>query len=366
MRRRSRLPPPRGFRSSDWMRILSMLLLLAVLYMLIVRARDPNTWRWFAAESGPDAVADTAAEPGSPPEAAPKTAEPPGPELVANGPTDEDPEEQAAIHDEFQAITDKTLQIQEEEMFAYKRVVQWVVNQPMAVMRRRARKDLTFNDFMLSPDKHRGALVELVLDAKMVRPTEYRATDGSDLYEIWGVTTDSGAWLYAAITVGLPEGMPTAMRISERVRFVGYFFKLQGYYEANAKPHAPPLAAPMLIGRVTWIQTPAPPREHWEASWTVLAAVGFVLVIGVQFLWLVMRPRRRASGIRPVAGSQAKTTSLDAWFENAEDVALSLGDDTPPDATATRPDMAGEGNGKPARDAGPFTHPLDGDGPVGG
>ncbi len=366
MRRRSRLPPPRGFRSSDWMRILSMLLLLAVLYMLIVRARDPNTWRWFAAESGPDALADTPAEPDSQPEAAAKTGEQPDPGLAATGPTDEDPEEQAAIRDEFQAITDKTLQIQEEEMFAYKRVVQWVVNQPISRMRRRARKDLTFNDFMLSPDKHRGALVELVLDAKMVRATEYRATDGSDLYEVWGVTTDSGAWLYAAIAVGLPEGMPTATRISERVRFVGYFFKLQGYHEANAKPHAPPLAAPMLIGRVIWIQTPAPPREHWEASWTVLAVGGFVLVIGLQFLWLVMRPRRRRSGIRPVVRSPSTTTSLEAWFEQAEEAVVPIDEESPSNSKADAPETPAGGNGKPVRDAGPFTHPLDEDGPVGG
>lgn len=348
------------------MRILSMLLLLAVLYMLIVRARDPNTWRWLAADTSPDAVADAPADPHSQPEAAANRPDQPDPELVPKGPTDEDPEERAAIHDEFQAITDKTLQIQEEEMFAYKRVVQWVVNQPISLMRRRARKDLTFNDFMLSPDKHRGALVELVLDAKMVRATEYRATDGSDLYEIWGVTTDSGAWLYAAIVVGLPEGMPTATRINERVRFVGYFFKLQGYHEANAKPHAPPLAAPMLIGRVIWIQTPSPPREHWEAWWTVLAVAGFVLVIGLQLLWLVVRPKRRRPGVRPVLHARPAATSLDAWFDQAEEAAAAPGDEAPPNSAAVAPETPG-GNGKPVRDAaGPFTHPLDEDGPGGG
>ncbi len=366
MRRRSRLPPPQGFRSSDWTRILSMLLLLAVLYMLIVRARDPNTWRWFADDVNPDAVADAAADPNSRPEAAAKTDLQPGPELVAKGPTDEDPDEQAAIREEFQAITDKTLQIQEEEMFAYKRVVQWVVNQPIALLRRRARKDLTFNDFMLSPDKHRGALVELVLDAKMVRPTEYRATDGSDLYEVWGVSTDSGAWLYAAIAVGLPEGMPIAARINERLRFVGYFFKLQGYHEAGAKPHAPPLAAPMLIGRAIWIQTPPPPREHWEASWTVLAVSGFVLVLGLQFLWLVIRPKRRRPGIRSLDKPKPPAASLEEWFEKAEAAAAPLGDEAPPGSKPGVADASPGSNGKPDRKAGPSDHPLDEDGPTGG
>jgi hypothetical protein len=362
------------------MRILSMLLLLAVLYMLIVRARDPDTWRWFAAETGPAAVADappnakakpqleakSQPEANPQPEAAAKPAEPPGPEPVAKGPTDEDPDELAAIHEEFQAITDKTLQIQEEEMFAYRRVVQWVVNQPISLLRRRARKDLTFNDFMLSPDKHRGALVELVLDAKMVRATDYRATDGSDLYEIWGVTTDSGAWLYAAIVVGLPEGMPVATRINERVRFVGYFFKLQGYHEANAKPHAPPLAAPMLIGRVVWIQPPAAPRQPWDASWTILVAAGFVLVIGLQLLWLVARPNRRRSGIRPVVQPKSATMPLDEWLAKTEEISDSPVDAPLPNPEAELPGTLGGGNGKPTSGAGPFAHPLDEDGPGGG
>ena len=51
MRRERRIPPARGFRSSDWMRLFSMLLMLGVLYMLWDWARQPGTWRWFANEA---------------------------------------------------------------------------------------------------------------------------------------------------------------------------------------------------------------------------------------------------------------------------------------------------------------------------
>src|SRR5262249_33688389 len=36
------------FRTSDIMRLMSMLMMLAVLGMLIMRARDASTWRWLA------------------------------------------------------------------------------------------------------------------------------------------------------------------------------------------------------------------------------------------------------------------------------------------------------------------------------
>ena len=37
---------------------------------------------------------------------------------------------------EGQDITDRTLYIQNEEMFAYNRLIQWVHNQPMELLRR--------------------------------------------------------------------------------------------------------------------------------------------------------------------------------------------------------------------------------------
>jgi hypothetical protein len=349
---------PRGFRTSDWMRILSMLLMLAVLYMLVVWAQDPKTWRWFAddpgAEKGGQAMAEAGPDPNAGADHPP--AEQPAAEPAAKGPTDEDPEEQAAIRDEFQAITDKTLQILDEEMFAYKRIVQWVVNQPASLMRKRAHTDLSFNDFMLAPDKHRGALVELLLDAKLVRTSEFRASDGTDLFEVWGITPESGSWLYATMVVGLPQGMPVATRINERCRFVGYFFKLQGYHEANAKPHAPPLAAPMLIGRLIWIKAPAPAPAKWDASWTAIAAVGFALVVGLHMLWIFLRPRRRKSGMRPIRGPKPGAITMEEWFEKAEEGSAPIGDDAQAD-----PNAPTGGNDKLAKTDGPFSHPLDGD-----
>jgi len=341
-----------------------MILTLAVLYMLLDWARDPNVWRWFADEQGGEEPAGLEAfhaeQPAAQGQAGPQE---PAAEPAAKGPTDEDPEEQTAIREEFQAITDRKLQINPEEMFAYRRVLQWVLNQPASLMRKRARKDLTFNEFMLSPDKYRGALVELVLNAGLVTECDLRSPDGSDLYELWGHSVDSGSWLYDTVVVNLPEGMPVGRRINERVRFVGYFFKLQGYHEASAKPHAPPLSAPMFIGRLIWIRPEPPAPSAWNATWALVAVGGFALVVVLQLAWLFFGPRRRKPRIRPVGEPKPGALSINDWIEQAGEGTAPASDE--PEETPPSPDPGADRGGNGEGKGELFSHPLDGE-PGGG
>jgi hypothetical protein len=397
-----------------------MLGMLVLLYLAWDFARQPSTWRWLAGDVGaegadaqdipgspkreldtakPNAATAVPAKKPSPSEADKKGAapqqssveadkkgvspeqaiaetdkrgsapeQPPAAESAAKGPTDEDPEEREGALNEFQAITDKTLDVQPEEMFVYKRMVQWVVNQPTAVLRKRAHTDLTFHDFMTSPDKHRGEIVELVLDARLIRSTQWHATDGTDLYEVWGFAADSGSWLYNAIVLGLPPGMPVGQRVNERVRFVGYFFKLQGYYEAGAKPRAAPLVAPLLIGRLIWIQAPSAPSTKSDATWTAIAIVGFALVVCLHFLWLFLRPKRSRSSMRPIGRPKPDALSMDQWLDKAEEDAAPINDvedghnEESPDVTRKPGPTGGNGEGTGE----PYSHPLDGDDGGGG
>lgn len=342
-----------------------MIVMLAVLYMLITRARDPNVWRWLANESGaveeaddaataPAKQAAAAAEPGAEAPGQPAPEKPPA-EPAATGPTDEDPEERAAIEEEFQAVTDKTLQIGPVEMFAYRRVLQWVVNQPISVMRKRARKDLTFHDYITASDKLRGAMVELVLDAALITECDLRASDGSTLYEVWGPEADSrsGTWLYDTLVVNLPKGMPVGRRVTERVRFVGYFFKLQAYHEAGAKPHAPPLVAPMFIGRLIWIRPEPPPPSSWNATWALVLVGGFGLVVVLQLAWMFFRASRRKSRIRPLGEPKPGSLEIDAWIEGAEQRGSPPGDEMPQGEPSPEPGRNEEGDGEH------LSHPLD-------
>ena len=352
------------------MRLFSMLLMMAVLYMLWDWARHPSLWRWFA----DDATSVEAVE-AKPQAAEGKTAQgttsgskdhaqPPAP--ADAGPTDEDPEEQQAIAEEFQAVTDRTLSIQPEEMFAYKRLLQWVASQPASVMRKRARTDLAFNDFMLSPDKHRGALVEIVLNARMVRACDMRASDGSELYEVWGFSNDSGSWLYATVVLNLPEGMPVGARVAEQVRFVGYFLKLQGYHEAGAKPNAPPLAAPMLIGRMIWIKPNEPVKTTIDASWGLMILAGFIVLLLLQLGWLAWRAKRRKSTIQLLSRPKPGAMSMDQWLESAESGKAPLEAEPESDAENLSPPEATQrdGNGHGAGQL--FPERLDDDGQAGG
>ncbi len=352
MRREQRLPPPGNYGGWPWIRLATMVTMLAVLFLLMMRLRDPDVaealGRLFAPEGQPAGVPASPAKepPGGQVEPAPKRdspifaarklgqspkgAEPgaPAPPYAAApqpkpapdvplGPTDEDPEEADAAREELQAITDGTLGIRREEMFAYRRVVQWVVNQPVSLMEKRARTGVTLNDLMLSPEEYRGKLVELSLSARMIvednrgAPREF----GFPIYEIWGSTADSGAWLYDVVVVDLPEGLPVGPRVNVKIRVVGYFFKLQGYYPARAKPGARPEKAPLVIGRVVWAEPGRPETAGtgWPWGWIVLGA----LVTLVAIWWGLTALGRRPGPRRTVASARPGAISMEEWLDQA-------------------------------------------------
>jgi len=285
------------FRGSELPRLTAMVVLLAVLGMLIARAREPATWQWFVRDG---AASETAG--GPPGEAGRKGApEPPPRETVTAGPTDEDPEQRADAAEEFQAVTDGTVGIQPEEMLIYGRLFYWVEHQSFEALQKRARPDAVFADFMQFPDKNRGKLVRLDLNVRRV--LAYDVDDGPPdvrrVYEIWGWSDESKAWLYVVATAHLPEGMPVGPEVYERARFVGYFFKLHGYYEAGAKPRAAPLRAPLLVGRLLWYP-PVTQGPSASQDWWTLSAVGGALVllggvIVVTYLGSRKAARRRAT-----------------------------------------------------------------------
>ena len=63
---------------------------------------------------------------------------------------------------------------------------------------------------------------------------------GFPLHELWGATEESRGRLYDAIVLDYPAEMPDRGFVHEKVRFVGYFLKLQGYEPATAKPGQAP------------------------------------------------------------------------------------------------------------------------------
>ena len=328
------------FRGNEVPRLMSMLVMLAVLFMMLQRARDPGMWKWLEGESGGGTSQAAAPQPPPNPQQAGKAPKKEGPPPVATGPTDEDPEEADAIAEEFQALTDGTLEIQVEEMKSYKRVLQWVRHQPYALLEKRARTDLMFNDFYNTPDKHRGQLVALDLNVRRVLKYDL---EGQPVYEVWGWTTESKTWLYVAVVIDLPPGMPIGPEVYEKGRLAGYFFKLQAYHEAGAKPHAKPLRAPLFLGRLEWQPTAEPVVQSSDWAWGFGLLGIFAVVIVVRCVLLfVGKTRRRPAAATPFVRTPS-TQSVGEWLDRVGRVEIggSAG------GVAETADEDESGNGKP-------------------
>jgi hypothetical protein len=305
------------FQGNEFMRLATMIVMLVVLFMLIRRSQDANTWTWLAADT-------SASSQDSQPPAENKSEDkhksrPAGTEksvdktTAPGGPTDEDPEEKEAAAEQFQAISDGTAHIQPEEMPAYNRLLKWVQNQSLAQMRRRAKKDVAFTQFYQQPDKYRGKLCELELNVRRIlKETHNNLT----LYEIWGWTAESRSGLYVGVVIDLPKGMPSGPDVYEKAVLVGYFFKLQGYQPADAKPNAAPLKAPLLIGRLLWRPTEKPQVQRSDWYWGLFLLLGFLAFIIIRWSLLLWKPRRKytTSSVLTKRGG----LSVQEWLAEAE------------------------------------------------
>jgi len=302
------------------MRLMTMVVMLGVLGMLIARSADPNSWRWLTGE-GKVAV-DQADEPADEPVADAKKLAPPVPERVTPGPTDQDREEQEGAIEQFQAISDGTTQLGREEMPAYWRLFRWTDHQSLAELRQRGRGDVVLNDFIQSPHEQRGKLFRLELNVRRV--LEYPAPENSagieKVYEVWGFTTESQAWLYCVLTAHLPEGMPIGPDVRERVSFAGYFFKVMGYHAAGAGPKDKVLPAPLFIGRMSWKPTAPLPRPNDDPPWLWWLA-GLIIVFGVlrMGLWIFNRGKTQRASVPIMERNEPRGAgNLQDWLAEAE------------------------------------------------
>lgn len=311
MRRYWREPhTARMFRGGELPRLMSALLMLAILVMLYGWMRDAKTWLWLAKEDG-KASAEQAGPPKSPP--------PPASLPPATGPTDEDPDQAEEADQEFQVVVDGSLTLQREEMEPYDRLVEWVKNQSFARLALRAQKGVWYTDLYDAPDRYRGQVVALNLEirrAKCVGENRYGVT----LTEAWGLTDESRGRLYDVIVVDYPEGMPVGYSIYAKAKFVGYFLKLQGYESGGAKPGQALDKAPLLIGRLEWEPTVvvAPPvdtTQEWIWGLGALALAGMVLLVRYIYIkWFRSNPAPRSMISNAASG---EVIPIDAWLEQS-------------------------------------------------
>jgi hypothetical protein len=325
-------------QGSELLRLLTGLVMLALVAMLMVRTGEPDMWRWVAnsdreATKAPPPSTAEAPPPGAENAASRKDAEPQGdasqptpPATMPDEPdpegTDRDPDESAAAANEFQVVVDGELEGNPEEQILYDRIVRWVQSQPYDALRRRARTDLMFTDFYQRPKAYRGQIVALDLNVRRVRDIG-KNTDGVSLTEVWGFSSESGSRLYEAVVVDFPPDMPKGARVVEKAKFVGYFFKLQGYIAAGATMNAPREKAPLLIGRLRWErEAPAPARVDSPGStpmiWWVLLLAVVAAVFGLQVFFSKYRRRPTTTILRSIGPDLDETMPIEAWLERPD------------------------------------------------
>jgi hypothetical protein len=315
------------FRGNEFMRLMTMVVMLGVIVLLIARSRDPNTWTWLTSDSGPADQHDTLASAGDKnnkeqTSASPETGESAQADVskaklpMPSGITDEDPEEADAAKEQFQAVIDGMEAMEPQEMFAYNRVLSWVQNQTFADLSRRAGKDVAFNKFYHSPDKYRGQLFKFEMTAQLIRDLD-KKYNGDELYDIWGATDETGVWLYNLVIIGLPKGLPVGRNLQEKVDFAGYFFKLQGYQPADAKPDAKPLKAPLFVGRLTWHPPGSLRARTSDWTWGLFLLGGFVIFLMIRW-GLLLRAGRSRLFETPRLQAKPGGNPVEDWLENVK------------------------------------------------
>lgn len=319
------------FRGSELFRLISMAGMLVLLGALLISnrpaslpPRQPLPDQSAAPPTGPSKTATITPE--KPLEASEVR---PGPSSEVDAAlTDLDPEQRKAALEEFEAITDKTTEMQREEMPAYWRVMTWVDQQPLQVLKQRAKSNYVLNDLLQEPGVHRGELLKLELNVRRVLTYDVpeNALGLRRLYEIWGWTSESQAWPYVMVTPALPAGIPIGPDVSGRAIFCGYFFKLQGYLEAGANPRDKPLVAPLLIGRIEPREFRKAPLVGNEAPWVIIAFCVLGLFFVGRIAWLFLR-RPRIKAPTP-STSEVRDLPADEWLAGLRK--------SPPGKTETR------------------------------
>ncbi|MCY2983118.1 MAG: hypothetical protein NTY15_05710 [Planctomycetota bacterium] len=186
---------------------------------------------------------------------------------------DEDIALDGQTQDLLSVVIDNSLRMSKREMPAYWELVRKTSMASFQQLHQTANSKIKFNELYANPSKHRGELI--ARDIVVRRVTRYEAEPGNKagvngVYEIWGSTDQSHAWLYVFITDKLPEGFSEESILKKRMQFAGYFLKLLAYQPGSASPNAKPLLAPMLIGQLhsAAVATPiAIDDTPWWANW---------------------------------------------------------------------------------------------------
>lgn len=298
---RRRVVHPYG-QSISATRLASLILAMAVLWMLYERMRDPATWKMFSS-----------AEPVANPVEKVSLSDQ---ETIVPGPNHKSDEELAAAQREFEYVIERA-PLKSREMDAYWRLMAWSRTEPLADLEEQARREIPFTQLWEQPERYRGQPIRLRLHVRRV--LEYDAPENpygiTKCYEAWGWTEESSAFPYVVVFPERPEGLSIGEEKSSEIVFVGYFLKIMSYADKLGKTRG----APLLVGRARLVATPSLASNKTDSSIALTAILIFGAAMVGSIIWMQVRPRKKSRvktrlGDIPTLDSFEGTSSGDTFF----------------------------------------------------
>jgi hypothetical protein len=208
--------------------------------------------------------------------------------------------EDLELQDWLGLVQDGTLNIQKLEMPAYWKLLKVVKDSQFSDLLKVADPKVRFNDLYSSASKNRSKLITLTVNIRKITryDTEANPANVEELFEVWGWSETSKAWLYVFVTPELPPGLDANTPVNQTAKFAGYFFKLQGYQPGAAKPNAKPLLAPLLIGKfeLTGATKRVAANPIAPAEWVfgaIILVVGVIAILLRIFVFSAKKPKLR-------------------------------------------------------------------------
>ncbi len=286
MRRRTVRPFGSSIPAS---RAFSMLIGLAVVWVLFDTMRQPDHWNWLAANEAEATAPPIATAPST---GQVKPEKPSFSETVVPGPNDLDPAVLAEFVSQDELITDKA-ELRSREMIAYWELLSWSRSQSFEELERRARRDPAMVQIWEEPKKHRGRPFRLKLHIRRVLEWETDPKQNplgvTRVYEAMGWTDESKSLPYSILFTEKPPQMPIGDEVEADVVFVGYFFKILAYTAYNSRR-----ATPLLMGRVRM----APKIASRPSAGASPLQIGGLFIAGLVGLgiviWFIPRRKKRS------------------------------------------------------------------------
>ncbi|MES2793460.1 MAG: hypothetical protein V4719_27860 [Planctomycetota bacterium] len=255
-------------------RALSLLMMLALLWMLYDWTRNPVTWKWLA--TAKEVQAEDSAVPSE--IAKDRKRRAPAKEVIVPGPNDLDPDAVKDFQRRKELLSDRT-ELRPREMMLYWDLMKWSRTESLQTQEKRAAKDVAFSQIWEQPDQYRGKLIRLRMHVRRV--LHYTAPENplgiKDAYEAWGWTDDSKSYPYVVVFSELPPGLPVGTDVRGEIVFVGYFLKIMTFKAFDVAR-----GSPLLIGRARLAAPPVPIKKvSGSSAIMVIASIVGLIALAV-------------------------------------------------------------------------------------